>query len=330
MHLVYIVRPGQNEELRYSLRSAAVNLPVESVTIVGDAPDWVTGVRRIPGNRYRDKPRNVLDNVRIAAEAPGLPDHIVLMNDDFFILEAAATVPVLFRGPLTAHVASYSAEYWWPVSLQRTLVWLQAHGHEDPLSYELHTPFPVDREGMRDALGTLGDAYADNPPQWRSVYGNLARIGGTHHPDEKVSTPSRRLPDGQFVSTNDVAFYAGLARPLRALFPHPSPFEARPRRSRKDTPVTLYKNVTTNMLVDDNTGRLDGLARWRRLSDDEVAALTPAEPKPAPVADAPVFDDTTDTPTEAAPAEPKPADGGPEDAEPEAEKPKRTRTKKAE
>lgn len=296
MHLVYIVRPGQNEELRYSLRSAAENLPVESVTIVGDAPGWVTGVRRIPGNRYgRDKPRNVLDNVRILAAAGDLPDDVVVMNDDFYVLTPLTTIPVLYRGPLTRHIAECATPSWWSLSLQRTLAWLQAQGHPAPLSYDLHVPLPISRERMREALDRLGDAFADNPPQWRTVYGNLAAVGGIQHRDQKVSVPTRQLPGGPFVSTDDGAFYVGLQSTLRGRFPHPSQFEARKRSTRKDTPVALYQNVTTKMIVEDNSGRLDGIARWRKLSDADVAALAPADPNPdaatAEAADAAVSDD---------------------------------------
>lgn len=273
MHLVYICRPGQNEELRFSLRSAVVNLPVESVTIVGDAPGWVTGVRRIPGNRYATKAKNVLDNVRIAASAPGVPDDVVLMNDDFFVLNPTVTIPVLYRGPLRAHLDRVSAAWsWWAVSLQNTLRFLQSQGIVDPISYELHVPFPVNREGMRDALARLGGTDADNPPQWRSVYGNLAGIGGTHHTDAKWSQPVAGELEGPFLSTDDGAFYLGTLRQLRARFPDPSPFEARSRARRKEAPVGLYKNVTTGMVVEDTSGRLDGIARWRKVSDAEIAA----------------------------------------------------------
>lgn len=342
MHLVYICRPGQNEELRFSLRSAAANLPVESVTIVGDAPRWVTGVRRIPGNRYSTKAKNVLDNVRIAVSAPGVPDDVVLMNDDFFVLNPTAQIPVLYRGSLRAHLERVASAWsWWAVSLQNTLSFLQQQGVDDPISYELHVPFPVNREGMRDALARLDDYCADNPPQWRTVYGNLARIGGASHTDAKWSLPVAGELEGQFLSTDDGAFYLGTMRQLRARFPDPSPFEAPERARRKEPTVALYKNVTTGMVVEDSSGRLDSVARWRRIADDELVSADEIvsdspDGEPVEIVGEPVDDGADIAPAkvldgdgEAAPAG---EDGIPvlTDESGTPAKPKRTRAKKAE
>ena len=48
MDLVYVVRDGANPELRYSLRSVAVNLPHDRVWIVGHVPAWITGCETVP------------------------------------------------------------------------------------------------------------------------------------------------------------------------------------------------------------------------------------------------------------------------------------------
>lgn len=273
MHLVYIVRPGQNEELRYSIRSAVTNLPVQSLTIVGGAPGWVRGARHIPGNRHRSKPMNVLDNIRLAVTDPDLPDDVVIMNDDFYIMEPCDTIPVLYREPLAQHISRVRSRDWWAESLQRTATWLAEVRHTDPLSYELHTPFPMNRPLMASILDRLGDRYADNPPQWRTIYGNLAGIGGDRSADGKLSTAQGILPAGRFVSTSDVGFYMGAHRKLAALFPHRSPFETT-RTLTKEKPVTLYKNKTTGQVVENTTGELDGLARWEPL-EVEAQAETP-------------------------------------------------------
>lgn len=326
MHLVYIVRPGGNEELRYSLRSAWANLPVESVTIVGDPPGWVTGARVIPGNRFDSKPRNVLDNVRIAVNDPDVPEQIVLMNDDFFVLEPHDTIPVLYRGLLVDQIERLRNRTWWSTSLRATLTWLQEQGYPDPLSYELHVPFPVEKSAMRAALDRLGDYEAVNPPQWRTVYGNLARIGGQSHRDAKAKQPGQPVRRGPFLSTDDGAFYLDHWAWLASQFPDPSPFEARlARAAREDIPVGLYKNVTTGMIVEDTTGRLDKLARWVRVPADELAApavaVDPAEviladgsPAPTDAHSIPILNGDPEVVGEAD-AEP--------DAEPEPEKPKR-------
>ena len=58
--LVYIVCPGdQNEELRYSLRSVARNLPGRRVWIFGHTPPWVTGVHSVELDPLDDKYENL-------------------------------------------------------------------------------------------------------------------------------------------------------------------------------------------------------------------------------------------------------------------------------
>lgn len=265
MHLVYIVRPGQNEELRFSLRSVTANLPVSSLTIVGDAPGWVTGARRIPGNRHSTKPRNVLDNIRLAVNDPDTPDEIVIMNDDFFVLSPLTTIGLHHRGPLAEHITAVDRS-WWRTSLERTAAWLHGSGVTDPLSFELHIPFPVHTQGMRRVLDDLGDYAEDNPPQWRTLYGNVAGLASTPHADLKLADRAKTLPPGPFMSTSDAGFYFGAHRALTRAFPHPSPFESRTTRAPKeDAMAPFYENVTSHQIVEDNTGRLDGKARWRKI-----------------------------------------------------------------
>lgn len=295
MHLVYIVRPGRNEELRFSLRSVAANLPVESVTIVGDPPGWVTGCRVLPGNRYHTKVRNVYDNVRIAAEDPQVPAEFVLMNDDFYVLEPVTTIPTLHRGPLAAHRDRlHPHRTWWTVSLDATIAFLRDRGFENPLSYELHTPMPVVKEKMAAVLSTAADYQPDNPPQWRTIYGNLAGIGGELARDAKIAQPDRPARErGTFLSTDDGAFALEVVAELRERFPEPSPYEARkPPTRNEEHSMPLYRNVTTRAVVEDDSGRLEKLARWKRISDAEVETIATAADADA---DATTADDA-DTP----------------------------------
>lgn len=46
MDILYLCRPGENLELRYSLRSLR-NVPHGRVWIFGDCPDWVTNVNLV-------------------------------------------------------------------------------------------------------------------------------------------------------------------------------------------------------------------------------------------------------------------------------------------
>lgn len=227
--IVYPVRPGEvNEELRFSLRSLR-NLPdVGTVWIIGDMPKWVRGVKMIDGGNPTKNPHaNVYRNVLLAMQHDGLPEDVVIFNDDFFVTEPVDSLPVGYRSTLAEHLnlpmLRTSTKSWWKESLVMTQACLHAQEIDDPLSYELHIPFPVKRSLMRATLEQFQRVTPDNPPQWRSLYGNL-------HPDPSA----QRLKDGKqfrpgvlqypFMSTTDLSWRHYRAAMLK-LFPDPSPYE---------------------------------------------------------------------------------------------------------
>ena len=226
---VYLVRPGdQNDELRYSLRSLEANLPPGDVAIVGYRPTWVTGVLHIPGNRYgTNKQRNVYDNVLTAARCDVLPDQVVWMNDDFITL-APAVPAMAHRCTLAEHIDGLTSRSWWYRSLRATADWLRHNGHDDPLSFELHRPFPTDRRLMADALVRAAKVQPGNPPQWRTLYGNVAVAAGhdvgPREADGKVYRADTPEPAGPWLSTTDASFPAVRAK-VEALFPEASRWE---------------------------------------------------------------------------------------------------------
>jgi len=221
MDLVYICRPGENEELRYSLRSL-INLPHDRVWIVGDQPKWVRNVQLVKGNHRRNPHQNVYHNVLVACREDRIPDQFVLMNDDFFITEPIKEVPVWYRSKLISHIESIQFRHdWWRRSLDATHRILG----DNALSYELHVPFPVDKAKMRETLERWEGTQTANPPQWRTLYGNEWKIGGIQQPDCKAYVAGEiHRP---FHSTYDLSF-PHYVDALREMFPDPSPYEEAP------------------------------------------------------------------------------------------------------
>jgi hypothetical protein len=226
VHLAYPVRPGDdNDELRYSLRSLR-NLPdVETIWIVGHKPEWLKGVEHLDGNPCDSGPVNVYANIRTICEHPDLPPDVLMMNDDFYITRPVGRIPAYYRGTLTEHInlpRTQAKRGWWLDSLTATRTCLQAHGIPEPISYELHIPMKVNRADMADSLAMMQHVTPDNPPQWRSIYGNLSSIGGRQRDDVKTYGPAE--PKEPFHSTQDRSFRH--ARPyLERLFPDPSQWE---------------------------------------------------------------------------------------------------------
>lgn len=218
MDIVCPVKPGDNNEpLRYAIRSWEANLAYDRIWIVGCKPNWLTGVEFIEGN-HAGYHANVYSNIRAACEHPDVADDILVMNDDIFVTQPVSP-KVLYRGPLTEHLdlPRVRRSTWWKASLETTLVCLQAHGISDPISYELHTPLPAHKQRMAETLAMFQHVTPHNPPQWRTLYGNLHRIDGEQYPDVKAyegsqlntpyhSTTARSFP--AFVERLDTMFPA--------------------------------------------------------------------------------------------------------------------------
>lgn len=234
MDVVYVVGPHrENEELRFSLRSIATHLVHGRVWIAGYAPRWVSSevgrirTRQAIGSKFQ----NSVGNTRAACAHPDVSDPFLYFNDDFFVLEPtrAEEIPPLHRGPLSAFlkrripgrpgVSSYAT------GRAETAALLDRLGIEDPLAYEpIHSPLPVGKAGMLAALEAGRELRVLH---YRTLYGNLAGIGGELGPNVKI--PDLRAvpaPGQRFASSSPLSFKRGkLGALLRARFPDPCRYE---------------------------------------------------------------------------------------------------------
>src|SRR5689334_17073738 len=105
MNVIYPVRPGPNEELRYSLRSLA-NLGdgEHEVWIVGSKPRWLRGVHFIEGNTCgSDRRGNSTGNLLRACDH--IPEHVVQMDDDMYVMQRGYEPRVQWFGTVTERLA---------------------------------------------------------------------------------------------------------------------------------------------------------------------------------------------------------------------------------
>lgn len=241
MDIVVPVREATvNEQLRYALRSWAVNLPHRRVWIVGYRPPWVTGVEHIRTRQSGTKYQNTTRAVRAACEHPEVSSTFMLCNDDFFVMRRTPTwnMPVFHRGPVATLERYYAARGsgMYLRGLRETRDLLAGLGHENPVSYELHVPLPVQKEGMLHALdiGRHVDVLHK-----RTAYGVLNEIGGTRMRDIKILHRGPRFnTNSQFLSTMPDSFRNGaVGRLIRAAFPQRCQYERAATRHRTARPA---------------------------------------------------------------------------------------------
>lgn len=226
MDVVYIVRIGDNEELRYSLRSLS-NLDHGNVWVAGAAPDWYKG-NLLPVTQKRDKYENARNNLRALCDDNRITDDVVLMNDDFFIVKPIDSVPVLHGGEVRDKIARHSS--YAPNSSYVALLWdtlhiLAGRGVSTSLDYALHVPMVMDRGKLAALLGYTGS--------YRILYGNIYGVGGEFSQDVKYHRVIANGPtpydfhtgSSPFLSTTDSTFWTVRGALLRRLFPSKSQYE---------------------------------------------------------------------------------------------------------
>jgi hypothetical protein len=225
MDYVYICRPGDNEELRYSIRSVLANAPEGNIWVVGDKPDWYSG-NHIYVNPKSSKYGNARMNIEAILNSTEISERFVLMNDDFFIVKPVKEIKYFYNGKMKNIIEALESRRGnagYLNLLRKTHQKLIRNRISNPLNYELHIPMVMEKE----KLNKIFVQYS----LWRSPYGNIYKVGGEYMRDVKYHTnPVHKTSfhylesDLPYLSTEDDSFEEVLPY-LENLFPNPSPYE---------------------------------------------------------------------------------------------------------
>lgn len=206
---VYICRDGENEELRYSIRSVMAFFPDAIIWVVGHPPKWYDGdYIKVP--QSSTKYRNAYNNLAAICDSPKIPSNFILMNDDFYIIRPVDEIEYFNEGFLLNKADAYFDAYQnslYTKKLYDTHHKLVRLGHKNPISYELHVPFPVEK-------WKLARAIKNEALLWRSMYGNIFEVGGKTISDVKVYGSTKmnfknykyKDSDFPFLSGDDTSF----------------------------------------------------------------------------------------------------------------------------
>jgi hypothetical protein len=226
MDYVYVCRSGDNEELRYSIRSVVKNLPEGTVWLIGYKPDWYQG-NYIQLKDRSDKHENIRKCIKAITDSNEISDNFILMHDDFFILKPMDSVPTLHGGPLKLKIIDYAesrAGNRYLSLLKQTFQKLISMGIKEPLDYDIHIPRIMNKKILKTII--------DIKLLPKSLYGNIANVGGEQIKDVKIysggvlSHRSHQISDDSFfVSTEDFSFKALHETVLKDMFTIPTKYE---------------------------------------------------------------------------------------------------------
>ena len=226
MDVVYICREGNNEELRYSIRSVVKNLKHDNIWVVGGIPGWYTG-NHVRIRQSNTKYKNAVTNLTSICNNPEISDTFILMNDDFYIMNRVDDVPYMHGGLIEDKVVDHlftQHDSYLRMLMQTDKTIIKKTGSPG-VNYELHVPMIMNKKKLSSVLKLNG--------LWRSLYGNIYGVGGIKTQDVKVYGAQRnnrvsydyRTSLGDYLSSNDDSFDILINDVLADVFPDKSQYE---------------------------------------------------------------------------------------------------------
>jgi hypothetical protein len=184
MDFVYICKDGNNEELRYSIRSVVQSFPDSNIWVVGGKPTWYAG-NYISIKQVLTKYRNAIQNLNAICNSNEISEEFILMNDDFYIVKNVNSIKTYHGGLLLDKINLYqkiNSNSNYTRKLAATYKKIKSLDIESPLDYELHIPMVMEKKKLKQILQN-NDQFL-----WRSIYGNVFSVGGEQMEDVKVYT----------------------------------------------------------------------------------------------------------------------------------------------
>lgn len=223
MDVVIPYRRSPTQELMYALRSLK-NLQHDKVFIIGDKPSWLSDkARHIRFRQTMDIAANTLAIMNLAACHPEVSEDFIWMPDDVFVMRRVLA-STHHRGRYAEILQAYKnrgiVSGYYIRRMQSTYSQLLRMGIKDPLCYELHIPFVVNKQMWNSVKDHIKKDHNK-----LSMYGNINKIGGTLMRDVKVRRKNW-VPSGSVISTHDATFGSNRAGELiRSTFRERSIYE---------------------------------------------------------------------------------------------------------
>ena len=226
--IVYILKEDiEPNELRYSLRSVCENFPYNKVWFYTGKPEGITPDEYVPhyqkGVAVWQRTTNTVEAI---CKNNKITEDFWLFNDDFFIMKPVEDMPTYYDRTLWRRIQQIEQKRQGLHSLYSTQLRLTRDALQDmgcrTFNYAVHMPMLINRKKGLELIHRY-----PNLCMFRSVYGNVYKVGGEQHEDVKINNLGKK-PDADcdFLSTGDKAFAKGeVGRFIRERFPNKCKYE---------------------------------------------------------------------------------------------------------
>lgn len=229
--LLLYVQGGENEELRYAVRSCCKNLTFRKLCVVGGPlPSWFKPDVFISNPKRFSTMRQCYFNLLLATENPRVGNDIVVMMDDIFILKPygewqknynRGTLSQQYQRSLRNH-ANATTDY--NRLVNQTDEFLR-QSYPEPLSFEEHAPFKCEKKKLHDLLEEIGPE-SSHKLLWRSLYGNKYQLPSEYKLDLKIAEMNELwAQNAPVLSTTERSFKGRVGVMLKDRFSQPSKYE---------------------------------------------------------------------------------------------------------
>ena len=212
MDIVYICRPGDNEELRYSIRSVVKNMPHDNIWLVGNRPKWYDG-NFLSVADSSNKYENIRNAIKYVSINDDISEDFILMNDDFFVIKPLTDIPTFHGGLLIDKINEYkslNASPRYIKILLNTHRFLVKSGIQNPIDYDIHTPMIMNKANVQKII--------DRKHFPRSMYGNIFNVGGTQIKDVKIYPNTSNLYPKSYVIEESIPYLSTLDSSFKGVF----------------------------------------------------------------------------------------------------------------
>ncbi len=225
--IVYFLKEGKNEELRYSLRSVCKNFPYRKIWFYGGKPEGIEPDHYVYVNQYKNKWGNVQMMVKQACMNEEITPNFYIFNDDFFVMKPVKSFHNIYDGCLFKYLFFLENRFGingsdYIIRMRKMMTALYKYNPKLELkNYATHTPFLVNKEAMLDTFEHFPDII-----MYRCLYGNYKQIGGVNSQDVKFHRTDTDEIKTTFVSTSDESFKnKNVGKLIREAFPEPCKYE---------------------------------------------------------------------------------------------------------
>ncbi len=230
---------GDNNELRYLLRSVEENFPVNRVIIISDhLPDWVNKKNVLfieQGDPFlHHKDANIILKVLTAAQLPDITPTFFWSCDDHLVLREPKSYEL--RPFYISDLENEPSWWWsgtWKQGMRRTFNYLKKMG-KHTYHYDAHIPQPIEavefkeifsnfelKESERHCINTL----FHNQVGYHRRY-HIGILKATFEkPETEISAIRTMIHNRLYLSYNNRGLTSALQSVITEKFPNPSKYE---------------------------------------------------------------------------------------------------------